>query len=104
LVEGLIQGPRDIGSRTLPEDTRLRAVYLLNDGTCVLDFAEDAFNNHPGGVSTELLSIYAIVNTLVLNIEAVRSVKILIGGNEAAVLAGHVSLQQPFTANMLWVR
>lgn len=109
LVQALIEGPRKQGSRTLPETAQLRAVYLFSDragenGTAVVDFDAQAFTTHPGGVNAELLSIYSIVNTLVFNVDGVRSVKILIGGREAATLAGHVDLSHPFAADMLWVR
>lgn len=104
LLTALIQGPRREGSPTLPKDARLRAFYMTGEGTAYVDFMADAFDNHPGGVGTELLSIYSIVNTLVLNVEAIRSVKFLLGGQEAATLVGHVDLRHPFEANMLWVR
>jgi hypothetical protein len=50
------------------------------------------------------MTIYSIVDTLVLNLEQVRQVKFLIGGQEAATLAGHVDLSRPFKADMLWIR
>jgi hypothetical protein len=103
LVEALIDGPQKGGSRTLPEGVRLRA-FFVTGGTAYVDFVSDAFVGHPGGVDTELLSIYAIVNTLVVNVETIREVKILIGGQERPTLAGHVDLQQNFMANMMWIR
>jgi len=100
----LLAGPQQGTTPTLPPGVALRAFYIINDGTAVADFASGSFDNHPGGVESELLSIYSIVNTLVLNVEEIRSVKILIGGQEAATLAGHVELSHPFKADMLWVR
>jgi spore germination protein GerM len=104
LVQALIDGPMAGKSRTLPRDARLRALYRLPDGSVVVDFDAEAFANHPGGIETELLSIYSIVNTLVLNVTGIRSVKFLIGGFEADTLAGHVELNEPFSADMMWVR
>jgi hypothetical protein len=103
LVEALILGPGKGGGRTLPVDAAVRAVFMLND-TAVVDFTADSFSRHPGGIGAELLSVYSVVNTLVLNIEAVRSVKLLIGGRESDVLTGHIDLLDAFPANMLWVR
>jgi hypothetical protein len=60
--------------------------------------------NHPGGIKLELITIYSIVNSLILNIPAIDAVKILIGGREALTLAGHVDLRFPFKANMLLIR
>lgn len=104
LVDALIQGSEQAARRTLPSNAKVRALYMAGDGVAYVDFDSAAFADHPGGVGAELLSIYSIVNTLVLNVEAIRSVKLLIGGQEAATLAGHVDLRHPFAADMLWVR
>ena len=104
LIELLIQGPKKEGSRTLPADARLRALHLTERGTAFIDFEEASFGSHPGGVGNELLSIYSVVNTLVLNVEKIRTVKFLIGGREAATLVDHVDLREPFAVDMLWVR
>lgn len=103
LIDALVRGPHEEGRRTLPEKARLRALFITS-GTAYVDFESDAFEEHPGGVETELLSIYAIVNTLVVNVEAIQTVKILIGGRERPTLAGHVDLQQYFVADMMWIR
>jgi hypothetical protein len=104
LVEALIQGPAQAGTRTLPSDAGLRTLFVTVEGVAYVDFNADAFDHHPGGIETELLSIYSIVNTLVLNLDEIRLVKFLVGGQEAATLAGHVDLSRPFQADMLWVR
>ena len=104
LVEALIKGPVRAGIRTLPEDAVLRALFVAPDGVAYVDFNADAFDHHPGGIETELLSIYSVVNTLVLNLDEIRQVKFLVGGQEAVTLAGHVDLSRPFQADMLWVR
>ena len=104
LVKMLIDGPKQGGSRTLPETARVRALYVTSDGIAYIDFFADAFEQHPGGVETELISIYSLVNTLVLNIEEIRFVKILVGGKEAATLVGHVDLSPLYKADMLWIR
>lgn len=104
LIEALIEGPSQGAVRTLPGDARLDAVYITRAGVACVDFAADSFTAHPGGIGAELLSIYSIVNTLVLNVDGIRSVKFLIDGREASTLAGHADLQAPFEVDMLWVR
>jgi hypothetical protein len=104
LVDILIAGPKQGASRTLPETARVRALYVTSDGIAYIDFFEDAFEQHPGGVEAELISIYSLINTLVLNIEEIRFVKILVGGKEAATLVGHVDLSPLYKADMLWIR
>jgi hypothetical protein len=100
----LIEGPKRGGSRTLPETARVRALFVSGDGVAYVDFVDNAFEQHPGGVGSELITLYSVVNTLVLNIEDIRCVKLLIGGQEAVTLAGHVDLAPVYKAAMLWVR
>lgn len=104
LINMLIEGPKQGGSRTLPETARVRALFVSGDGIAYVDFVDEAFEQHPGGVGSELISLYSVVNTLVLNIEEIRCVKLLIGGQEAVTLAGHVDLTPVYKAAMLWVR
>jgi spore germination protein GerM len=104
IVQELIKGPREGLMRTVPEDTVLQAFYLTHEGTAFVDITEAVVENHPGGIKLELITIYSIVNSLILNIPAIDAVKILIGGREALTLAGHVDLRFPFKANMLLIR
>ena len=104
ILSALFTGPRLGGIAVLPKGIDIRALHIMGDGIAFIDFDAEAFKGHPGGVESELLSIYSIVNTLVLNVDGVRSVKFLIGGNEAATLAGHVDLSHPFEADILRVR
>ena len=104
VLAALLSGPQQGASQTVPKGAVLRAFHILSNGVAYVDFESGSFDNHPGGVATELISIYSIVNSLVLNVEEIRAVKILIGGQEAATLAGHVDMSHPFKADMLWVR
>ena len=104
LIEELIRGSEKGKGRTLPENAAVRACYITDSGTAYIDFEETAFEHHPGGIGAELLSLYSIVNTLILNSDVVSSVQLLIGGRESTTLAGHVDISRPFTANMLLVR
>lgn len=104
LVNALIRGPLAGGTRTLPREAGLRALFVTSDGVAYVDFKDDALDFYPGGTEAELLTIFSIVDTLVLNLEAVSQVKFLIGGQEAVTLAGHVDISRPFKADMLWIR
>lgn len=105
LINLLVKGPeRSDRSRTLPENTRVDAFFITEKGRAYVDFAQGAFDDHPGGVGTEMLSIFSMVNTLILNVDTIRSVKFIIGGREAATLAGHADLQIPYEVDMMWVR
>jgi spore germination protein GerM len=104
IVESLIKGPQQDLARTIPAETGVRAVYLTPQGICYLDLTSGVAENHPGGIRSELLSIYSIVNSLVLNVAEIEAVKILINGDESMTLAGHIDLQIPIKANMLLIR
>ena len=104
IIEALIKGPAKGLARTMPEASALRAIYVTENGRAYVDLKDGIMDHHPGGSKTELMSIYSIVNSLVLNVQAIRSVKILVEGRETMSLAGHVDLRFPFKANMLMVR
>jgi hypothetical protein len=104
IVFSLLEGPRTPARRSLPEETRLRAFYLGEDGTAYVDLDESVAQHHPGGVTLERLSIYSLVNSLVLNCDDIKMVRILIQGREAETLAGHIDIQRPFNANMLIIK
>jgi len=104
IVNALINGPQKGLLQTIPADTRLKALYITPDGTCYVDLSEAVRNNHPGGSKSELLTIYSMVNSLVLNVPEIERVQILIEGNQAPTLAGHIDLQLPVKADMLLIR
>jgi spore germination protein GerM len=104
IIEALIKGPARGLARTIPLETQLRAVYITAGGVCYVDLSAEVTENHPGGVQSELLTLYSIVNSLVLNIPEIDAVKILIAGREATTLADHIDLQYPVKANMLFIR
>jgi spore germination protein GerM len=104
LVQELIKGPNADNMATIPKATRLRSFFLLQDGTAVVDFTDPFGKNHPGSCRREQLTLFSVVNTLVLNVTAIERVKILINGAESETLAGHLPLEFPLTADMLLTR
>jgi spore germination protein GerM len=104
IVEALIKGPQLGLVRTMPKSTKIRAIYVTQDGICYVDLTSTIADQHPGGIKSELLMVYSIVNSVVLNVPEVEAVKILINGSESKTLAGHVDLQVPVKANMLLIR
>jgi spore germination protein GerM len=104
LINALIRGPKSGLVPTLPEEARLLALYVTEDAVAYVDFDTAVHEKHPGGVLTELFSIFSVVNTLALNLEEVDQVKILINGNEAKTLAGHIDIRFPFRPNVLMIK
>ena len=104
IVEALIEGPRTGLMRTIPANTTLKAFYITKDGKAYVDISDTIRDAHPGGVKSELFTIYSVVNSLVLNIPEINAVKFLINGKESMTLNGHIDLRFPFKANMLLIR
>lgn len=105
VINGLIQAPRRAGTDPLfPADTRLRALFLAEDGSAYVDLAIP--ENYGRGVDARLeyLAVYAVVNSLTVNIPGIERVKILINGDEAQTLAGHMDLTGFYETNMLIVK
>jgi spore germination protein GerM len=96
ILNTLLAGPVDPEARTLPPDAALLAFYILPDGTAVADFSEALANSIPSGIQSEQLAVDSITHTLDANVPQVKRLKILIHGQEADTLAGHLDLTQTF--------
>ena len=103
IVEALIKGPQNSLVNTLATDTKLRAIYLIPGGDCYVDLSQAAGKDHTGGCNSELLTIYSVVNSLILNVPEIKRVKLLVEGKEVQTLAGHIDLEL-LEANMLLIR
>jgi spore germination protein GerM len=104
IVSDLIRGPHRELLPTLPPETRLRAAFAAPDRLAVVDFSQEIHTRHPGGVTTEMLTLFSIVNSLVLNLPEIDRVKILIDGRETLTLAGHLDITGAHQANMMLIR
>ena len=104
IIKALIKGPQGELMRTIPKDTRLKALYVTPKGIAHVDLSDAIRADYPGGVQSELMTIFSIVNSLILNIPEIDAVNILIEGQEAMTLAGHIDLRFWFKANLLLIR
>lgn len=86
-------------ARAIPEGAALRGVYLSSRNEIFVDLDGAIRSRHPGGSLNELLTVYAIVNAITVNLPDVQEVQVLIDGREADTLAGHVDLRQPLRKN-----
>ncbi len=102
LVEALAEGPHQAGSPVLAKGTKLRGAYLGRGGLAVIDFEQD-LDLGGGGPSGELLTVYALVQTIATNVPGVQSVQILVNGQERETLAGHVKISEPIRPDPQWV-
>jgi len=80
------------------KEVRLRALYLDATGTATVDLSAASPNQKEirASVEDEFLAIYALVNTLTLNVPEVRQVRFLMDGREAQTLAGHIDLSRAY--------
>jgi hypothetical protein len=90
--------------QVVPEATRVRTVFLITGGTAYVDLTGEVSSTHSGGSLDELLTVYAIVDALTVNLPSITNVQILIDGKEVDTLAGHVDLRRPLPANRKLIR
>ena len=103
LVEAQLQAAPAPLAQAIAEGTRVRQIFVAEDGTAFVDLSKEAVANHRGGSLDELFAVYAIVNAVTVNLPAIKSVQILIDGQEVDTLAGHVDLRHPLARNLRWV-
>jgi len=100
LMDRLARGPTSrYFEPTLPKDARLLGVFITDDEVC-LNFSKELGENLRGGPAQELLALYSIVNTIVLNMEGITRVRILINGKRAAILSSEMDISAPLGANL----
>ena len=96
LITALIEKTPSQTQRTLPVDASLLQFYLLSDGTATADFSETLETETPSGILNEEMAIDSILRTLGANLSNVYRLKILIRGQDAETLAGHLDLSDFF--------
>lgn len=97
VLNELIKGPlNDLRlTPTIPEETKIKSIFIDSNGICYLNFSREIQGNFPGGAWTELLSLYSIVNTLTDNFPEIKGVQILVEGYGVETLSGHIDTRSP---------
>jgi hypothetical protein len=80
------------------KDSDVRQVFLMEDGTAIVDTNSAFADSHPSGVLAEELTVASIVVTLNANDPKITRVKILVNGQERETLAGHADLKRFYEA------
>ena len=100
IIADLISGPTSGAClRAVSPSTRLRQVYVLSDGTAYVDFSSELTEGFGGGSMRELLTVYAIVDSVALGIREVHRVAILVNGRPLETMNGHLDLRRPLKPN-----
>ena len=84
---------------TIPKGATLRGIFVSQRNEAFVDLDPAIRTSHPGGTLQELMTVYTIVNALLINLPNLQDVQILIGGQEVDTLAGHVDLRRPLRKN-----
>lgn len=101
-LEELLKGPQAKNlAPTIPADTRLRDIDI-HDGVATVDFSREFVDNHWGGSSGELLTVYSVVDVLT-QFPTVNKVQFLVEGQKVETLAGHMDLAQPVMRNTEYI-
>ncbi len=94
LFSELQKGPTREGLiAVIPPKMQLRNAFLLRDGEAVLDLAVDSALTF--GSDEELTIVGALVDTTLQNVAETSRVRILVNGEPAETLGGHVDLTRP---------
>jgi len=96
LLNALIARAPAPEKRTLPAEASLLAFYIQPDGTAIADFSDEISSGMPSGILSEQLAVQSIAQTLGANVMGIRQLKILVHGQEAETLAGHLDLYGSF--------
>lgn len=96
LLNALIARAPAPEKRTLPAEAILLAFYIQPDKTAIADFSDEIVSGMPSGILSEQLAVQSIALTLGANMTGIRQLKILIHGQEAETLAGHLDLYGAF--------
>ena len=94
LFAELQKGPKQAGlAGALPDRLHLRNAFLLPEGQAVLDLAMDA--GLAFGSDEEMTIVASLVDTVLQNVADTTRVRILVNGEPAETLGGHVDLTRP---------
>jgi hypothetical protein len=104
ILDALMEPAPDGYVSVIPSGTTVRGFYITERQDAFVDFSSRLAAGHPGGSTTELLTVDAIVNSVTANLPSVQRVQILIEGKEVDTLAGHVDLRRPLERDTSLIR
>jgi spore germination protein GerM len=103
ILEAQLSAPPSPLASPIPPGTKLRTVFLTKNDVYI-DLSGELQRNHPGGTTSEILTVYALVSALTANLPALTTVQILVDGKEVDTLAGHLDLRRPLEPGSRWVQ
>ncbi|MBW2621961.1 MAG: GerMN domain-containing protein [Deltaproteobacteria bacterium] len=95
IILALLAGPRTRLASVFGPGEHLRQVFVNQAGIAYVDLAESAVKGSAAGVMSARLRLWSLVNSICINLEAVKAVKILVGGQEVSTFMGHIDISRP---------
>jgi hypothetical protein len=92
IVNRVLQGSRGLVSA----EARALQVYLLDNGTAVVDLSRETAESLVGSIEAEFGVLLSITRSLTHNLAEVEQVRFLVDGQDLPTFAGHVSIRSPF--------
>jgi hypothetical protein len=100
VVEELLRGSQAGSLSSWAGNARVLEVFVTARGVAYVDLSREVTGSRVPGTRAELLAVYSLVNSIVLNFPAIQRVQILIDGQATETLAGHVDLSRPLPPDM----
>ncbi len=97
LIEGVLAGPSDASLGTpFPETVALGVTYLSPAAILYVDLESEEHVRPPvTGSLEELLAVYSLVNSVLLDSEEIEAVVLLWNGKQPKTFAGHLDTSLP---------
>ena len=96
IMNELFKGPAGGQTSLFPPQAHLRQLFILQDGTAVVDFTRETVQGMAKGITAEMALIRTVSRSLIENLPEVKKVRFLVEGHDQATLGGHVSIHEPF--------
>ncbi|KAF1083833.1 Sporulation and spore germination [Sporotomaculum syntrophicum] len=95
VIQELINGPgKDSLVRTIPEDTKLISISVVN-GVANVNFSKEFQSKHWGGSAGETMTLYSVVNSL-CELPGIEKVQFLLEGEKKeSILNGNMDTTVP---------
>jgi hypothetical protein len=103
VVEELVKGPRTGLLGALPPQTKVLEIFVTARGVAYVDVSKEIQPLPSLGAQGELLSVYALINSVAANFPVVKRVQILVDDKPVATLGGHVDLSRPLLPDMTFL-
>ena len=103
VIEELLKGPRTALLPAFGPGTRVLEVFVNARGVAYVDLSAEVRPLPGPGSQGELLSVYALVNSVVANFPAVKRVQLLVDDKPVETLGGHVDLSRPLLPDMTFL-